>query len=273
MMPFLTSRGARLHYETLGSGPAVLLVHGITNHGLVWAGQIADIIGAGHQAILVDLAGHGMSDPAREKVSVSELAADMINLLDHLGTKRTIVCGLSLGGLVAQIMAIEHPSRVSGLILANTCADCTDPDTVAAIDSWIELFEQPDGPVRRMQAVWPMMLNEAFRVSPSGDAFFASWTRILKKVPGYSLANVARGLREFTSVTRLTEVRVPTLVISSELDRLFPPDMCRKVSDLIAGSRFVLIEGGGHLSSLDSPTAFNEYVLNFLTSQVRVVYA
>lgn len=262
-MPFVTSRRITLHYEMLGSGPAILMVHGFTNHGLVWAGQIADLLYAGYQVILVDLAGHGLSEPAAQKLTIPEMARDMIALLDHLKIERAAVCGLSLGGMIAQIMAADFTSRVGPIVVANSCADCTAPETVKEIDSWVGLFEQPDGPVKRLQAVWPRMLNEAFRSSPSGVAFLASWMRIVAKIPGSSCANIARGLQEFNSTDRLKNIGTPCLVISSEFDKLFPPAMCKRVSDMIPNSRFSVIEGGSHLSSLDSPKQFNDLLIGF----------
>jgi 3-oxoadipate enol-lactonase len=185
------------------------------------------------------------------------------SLLDHLGIDRAAVCGLSLGGMVAQYLAADHPTRVDALIVANSCVDSTAPDVVAANESWIEMFERPNGPLLRMQA-WPQMLNERYRASPTGEAFLASWKRINGKIPGSSFANVARGLQQFKSVERLKNVTARSLVISGEFDRLFPPAVCQEIATLIADANFAVIGGGGHLSSLDSPKEFNELLLEFL---------
>jgi 3-oxoadipate enol-lactonase len=263
-MPFYQSRGMTLHYEVAGSGPAILMIHGFTNHGMVWAEQIADLLHAGYRVVMPDLAGHGLSQLADKKTTIEELTLDMVNLLDHLGIDRASVCGLSLGGMVGQYLAADHPARIDALIVANSCVDCTAPDVVAANESWIEMFEKPNGPLLRMQAVWPQMLNERYRASPTGEAFLASWKRINGKIPGSSFANVARGLQLFNSVDRLKNVSVRTLVISSEFDRLFPPAVCQQIATLIPGAKFTVIGGGGHLSSLDSPREFNELLLGFL---------
>jgi 3-oxoadipate enol-lactonase len=263
-MAFFQSRGMSLHYEMVGSGPAILMIHGFTNHGMVWAQQIADLLHAGYGVVMPDLAGHGLSQTADRKTTVDDLAEDMVNLLDHLAIDKAIVCGLSLGGMVAQYMAADHPQRVRALVIANSCADSTAPDVVAAIQSWIEMFERPNGPLLRMQAVWPQMLNERYRASPTADAFLASWQRINGKIPGSSFANVARGLQEFNSNARLKSVRVPCLVITGEFDRLFPPSVCGEIAALISGASFSVIAGAGHLSSLDSPKQFNELLLQFL---------
>ena len=265
-MPFFESRGMKLHYEVAGSGPTILMIHGFTNHGLVWAQQIADLIHAGYRVVMPDLAGHGLSEVAAQPTTVDELAQDMLALLDHIGEDRAIACGLSLGGMVAQILAADHPTRINALIVANSCVDSTAPDVVAANQSWIEMFEKPNGPLLRMQVVWPQMLNERYRASPTGEAFLASWKRINGKIPGSSFANIARGLQTFKSTERLSNVKAPCLVISGEFDRLFPPPVCRQVADFIDGASFTIIEKAGHLSSLDSPREFNGILLNFLQS-------
>jgi len=263
-MAYFQSRGMNLHYETVGSGPAVLMIHGFTNHGMVWAQQIADLLHAGYRVVMPDLAGHGLSQIADRKTTVDDLATDMVALLDHLAIDKAVVCGLSLGGMVAQYMATDHSARVRALVVANSCVDSTAPDVVAANQSWIEMFERPNGPLLRMQAIWPQMLNERYRASPTADAFRASWERINGKIPGSSFANVARGLQAFKSRDRLNGVNVPCLVIAGEFDRLFPPAVCGEIATLIAGARLSVIEGAGHLSSLDSPKQFNELLLQFL---------
>jgi 3-oxoadipate enol-lactonase len=263
-MPFYQSRGMKLHYEVVGEGPAVLMIHGFTNHGMVWAQQTADLLHAGYRVVMPDLAGHGLSQLAEQTITVDELAQDMVGLLDHLAIDRAVVCGLSLGGMVAQYLAADRPARVEALIVANSCVDSTAPDVVAANESWIEMFERPNGPLLRMQAVWPQMLNERYRASPTAEAFLATWKRINGKIPGSSFANVARGLQQFKSVDRLKCVTARSLVIAGEFDRLFPPPVCQEIASSIAGATFAVIDGAGHLSSLDSPLPFNELLLGFL---------
>jgi 3-oxoadipate enol-lactonase len=263
-MPFFESRGLKMHYETVGSGAAILMIHGFTNHGMVWAEQITDLVHAGYQVIMPDLAGHGMSQPVDRKTTVDDLAQDMVNLLDHLSIDKAIVCGLSLGGRVAQYLAIDHPQRLRAMIVANSCVDSSDPEVVAASKSWIEMFEKPNGPLLRLQMIWPQFLNERYRASPTAEAVLENWKRINSKIPGSSFANVARGGQEFRSADRLRAVSLPCLVISGEFDKLFPPHMCKQIADLIPGAKFSTIPGACHLSSLDSPKEFNDLLLSFI---------
>ena len=261
-MPFYTSRGARLHYETAGDGPPVLLVHGFTNFGQVWAGQIAALVHAGYRAIAPDLAGHGISAGAEAATDVPALAADMVALLDTLGLDRATICGLSLGGMVAQQMAVDQPERVSAAVIAGSRAE--NGGMEAAVASWIIEFEGDGGALGRLAKTYPLLLNEAYRNSAAGEATLQLWRLVLSKVDGHALAQVARGMLQFDVADRLPAVRTRTLVIAGEEDRLIAPVLSRRIADLIPNSEFRMIAGAGHISSLDSAAAFNELLLQFL---------
>ena len=177
-MPFMKVRDGRMHYEVLGEGPPVLLVHGFTNFGLVWADQATALVYAGYKVIMPDLAGHGLSSPATEDIPVATLAADMVALLDHLDVARAVICGLSLGGMVAQEMMAEHRTRLVAAIVVDSCADASGEKNVAAVTEWIRMFREPDGQMIRQEAAWPNLLQAPFRESPSGVSFNATWRNI-----------------------------------------------------------------------------------------------
>lgn len=265
-MPFYVSRGRRLHYETIGEGPAVLLIHGFTNHGMIWAPQLPDLVQAGYRAILPDLDGHGRSAAAEGETSVAELAQDMVALLDRLGCGRAIFCGLSLGGMIAQQAAVDFPGRVAGMVAADSRPNADDASTRQAVESWVALFLQPDGPRRRLASTWPKLVSEPFRQSAAGRAAYASWERVLAAIPGSSLVNIARGMSRFNVLDRLPAVRVPTLVVSGEADALIPTAASRVTAERVPGALFQVIPGAGHIASLDSPDAFNRTLLEFLAA-------
>jgi 3-oxoadipate enol-lactonase len=263
-MAFFTHNGRRLHYFTLGEGAPVLLVHGFTNAGLSWMNQVAALAFNGYQVIVPDLAGHGLSSPVGAVTTVADLTRDAIALLDHLGVDRVTVCGLSLGGMIAQQAALDFAGRVDRLVVANSRATFATPESAAAVQNWIGLFSQPQGPLKRFQATWPVMLNETFRQSANGQATFDSWCQLAARADSVSLINVALGMREFDVRARLAQIRQPVLVIAGEQDKLFAPDIAREVSDGIAGARLEIIPGASHISSLDSADRFNRLLLEFL---------
>lgn len=268
-MPFLDHDGRRLHYAVLGAGKPVALVHGFTNAGLSWMHQIAALVFDGYQVIVPDLYGHGLSAPAQAVTTVDDLTRDLIALLDHLHIERASICGLSLGGMVAQLAALDHPQRVDRLIVANSRATFADPQLADVVAGWVQLFEQPQGPLKRFEATWPLMLNETFRQSAAGIATYESWCGLAARLDGRSLANVALGMRTFDVRDRLPEIDRPTLVISGDHDKLFPPAQTFEISQRIPGARFEVIANAAHISCLDSADQFNRLLLQFLNDPAR----
>jgi len=269
-MAIFESRRGALHYELLGAGRPIVLIHGFTNFGLSWSPQLSPLVHAGYRVVLPDLHGHGASQPATARCTVEDLATDMVALLDHLGAGPAVLCGLSLGGMVAQQMAIDRPDRVAGIIVANSRSSFSAPEHAAIVDNWIALLRQHNGPLERLRTTWPTLVNESFRESGSGRAVFEAWAQVLAAVPGSSFCHVAQGMTRFDLRGRLANVRVPALLIGGEHDRLFSPDQTQEIGIEIAGSVCAVISRAGHLSNLDSSDQFNRLLLDFLASHFAV---
>jgi 3-oxoadipate enol-lactonase len=158
-----------LHYEDIGQGRPIWLIHCFTNS---WAPQLAALVHSGYRAILPDLYGHGASAPATALCTMSDHAADMFGLLDHVGAGPVALCGLSLGGMVALQMVLDQPDRVAGITVANSQSSFTGPEVMAMVRAWVALFQQEGGPLKRLHATWPTLVNEEFRKSAPGRAAF-----------------------------------------------------------------------------------------------------
>ena len=263
-MPFFISRGQKLHYEVIGHGKPVVLLHGVTNYGMAWTPQLSRLLYEGYKVVIPDLAGHGMSEPAATKTTVRELAADVVELLDNIGEERAALCGLSLGGMVAQQFACDFPGRATALVVANSRPNANTPELVRAVNGWTTLLTQPNGPQRRLEAVWPRLVNAQFRETEAGAQTFREWHRVAAGLSGQSLSNVAIGFTEFDAREGLAKLDVPALVIAGEFDELFPADISRQSADLIPGAEFSVISGAGHISNVDSAEAFTLLCTGFL---------
>ena len=274
-MPNCAPEDALLHlprreadYEVVGEGPAILLVHGFTNFGLVWAPQATALVHAGYRAVMPDLAGHGLSAAAADVTTVPDLARDMVALLDHLAIDRAVVCGLSLGGMVAQQMAVDHADRITAMLVADSRAE--NVGMRPALEGWISDFEGGGGPLARLEKTYPILVNERFRASPAGVAARDLWHTVLSGVSGRSLANIARGMASFDVAAALPRINLPTLVVSGEADQLIPANLSRRTADLVPDAVFETIPDAGHVSSLDSPAPFNRILLRFLAGTMGV---
>ena len=144
-MPFFVSRGQKLHYEVLGEGRPIVLLHGVTNYGMVWTPQLSRLLYEGYRIIIPDLAGHGMSQPAAAKTTVPELAVDLAALLDEVKEPQAAICGLSLGGMVAQQFACDHPSRTIALLLPILGLMRTPPNKSEQSRAGVQFFRSPMG--------------------------------------------------------------------------------------------------------------------------------
>jgi len=265
-MPFFVSRGQKLHYEVLGGGRPIVLLHGVTNYGMVWTPQLSRLLYEGYRIIIPDLAGHGMSQPAAAKTTVPELAADLAALLDEVKEPQAAICGLSLGGMVAQQFACDHPTRATALMIANSRPNANTPEQIRAVESWIAILSQPNGPQRRLEAVWPRLVSAQFRRTEAGEQTFREWHRVAAGVSGSSLINVARGFTEFDVREHLSRLRVPSLVVAGELDEIIPAEVSRQSADLIDQAEFSTISGAGHISNVDSAEAFTLLCTRFLAT-------
>lgn len=263
-LPSYRSGGLRLHYECVGLGPPVVLIHGFTNSGLAWAPQLPALVHAGRSVVLPDLAGHGLSAAPPSAVGVTDLAADVIRLLDHLGLARVSLVGLSLGGMVAQAVAVAWPERVDALVVAASAARFDSPAEQAAVAAWVRLLEQPDGARKRLSAAWPRLAGPEFRASESGLAFYEAWWRLQGSVSGSGLARVARGMLGFNATADLATLDVPSLVLVGERDHLLPPPLSRRLAELLPGAQLQTVARAGHLVNLERPAAFNRQLLGFL---------
>ncbi len=264
-MPNFFAGGQSCHFEEVGAGEPLLLLHGFTNHGLGWAPQLAPLAANGFRLLLPDLPGHGKSHTVTQPTSVQELARSALALLDHLGIAKAHICGLSLGGMVAQELALLAPDRIRTLVIACSSSRANDPATIAATERWIAVLEDENGPLNRLAESWPFLTTEPFRQTATARALYAGWQATLRDVSGAGLAHIARALARFDASQRLGVVQAPTLIIAGEADGLFPPDRAQALVEAIPGARLALLSGAGHLANIDSPDQFNSALLTFLT--------
>src|SRR5205823_10531943 len=166
-------------YETVGDGAPVVLLHGFTNHCLMWGPQLDALVAAGYQAALVDFAGHGRSSPITEKPTMRQFANDALAVADDLALDTFCLCGLSLGGMVTQQLLTDHPDRVRAAVVV-----CAPPSLrVSGAETGIAQqqaeFLAENGPVKRLERSWPRLASEQYRLSPSGQAYYSTWRQVL----------------------------------------------------------------------------------------------
>jgi pimeloyl-ACP methyl ester carboxylesterase len=255
-------RGIEMAYDDVGSGPAVVLLHGYPLNRSMWREQ-ADYFSANYRVITPDLRGHGESSATQETATMDEMAQDVAALLDELEIKRVVMGGLSMGGYVALAFYRRFgQERVRALILADTRpqADTTDVRRNREEQS-DKILKQGMSSIADdflKKVLMPATLSQQHEITERVRQMV-----ITTKVQG--TASALRGMAVRPDQTDfLPEIIAPTLIIVGSEDQVTPPVDAEMMHQKIRGSRLEIIEGASHLSNLERPIEFNRALKNFL---------
>lgn len=255
---FATIAGRRLHYTLVGDGAPILFTHGFPIDGSMW-NAAAERLPSGWRAIIPDLRGHGRSD-ATESVTIAEFADDLAALLDQLDEQRpAVICGLSMGGIIAFEFYRRHAARVRALVLADTRAN-PESEAGAARREAVAQTALTVG----SQAVVDAMIDQVF-AKRFPQAAREEWRLRMGANPPAGVAAAARALAtRADSYPTLAQIACPTLVVCGDEDEITAPDMLREMHAQIPGSQFELIPGAGHVPPVEQPEAFARALAGFL---------
>lgn len=268
-MPVAPVNGVDLYYNVQGKGEPLLLIMGLGGPRQSWFLQVR-AFRRHYQVITFDNRGVGQTDDGGRPFTVRAMVEDTIALLDHLSIDSAHVLGYSLGGIVAQLVAAEHPERVRKLILASTTPlglghEEATPEVVQALgveQGGAEI--DPAGDLSRNPM--PAIVDLAF-----GKRGYRAILRPLARL--YARPSWRAGLRrQVEAVTNvatynsLSQILAPTLVMTGADDRIVSPAGSVELADKIHHSRLVIVEGGSHAFALEMSGRFNREVLQFLRS-------
>ncbi|MFC4769080.1 alpha/beta fold hydrolase [Effusibacillus consociatus] len=251
-----TIQGIKIRYDRLGSGDPLILIHGLGERKEGWEQQypLADTF----DLIIPDLRGHGQSEGA-EAISIENFARDILHLMDDLGLEQAHICGLSMGGVIAQELYRQVPARCQSLILVNTYyfVPWMAREILYHLEMW-KLNFLPKALRMRLAAYTCLYsLDEQIikRFHRSIAPERTSYTR-----------SVASCL-EVDNRRLLPTITVPTLIIGSDFDLLTPWWIQVFMHQAIPNSELVLIRNAGHMAKLERPEKFNTVIRRFLEKQ------
>ncbi len=264
-MPKATVGDSSLYYEVHGDGPPLVLVNGLGLEVGSWAPQVS-VLSRRFRVVNFDNRGAGRSEAPPGPYSTAQMAGDTIRLLDLLGLDRVHVLGLSLGGFIAQELALQHPQRVKSLVLAATAAR-PPPRARHVIDLWrrMALAGVDREIILREQFAWSFtdkLLEEPSFVSDLVEMLVEHPYR----PPPQGIAGQAAACLAHDSGPHLGRIAAPTLVLVGREDLVYPPRVAEQFAKAIPGARLAVLDGGGHAFASEIPPRFNETVLEFLQS-------
>jgi 3-oxoadipate enol-lactonase len=263
-MAFLSANGVTLHYEVTGDGPPLCLIIGYRLHGAAWPTDFVESLARHFSVLTFDNRGTGLSDKPAYGYGIHTMAADVAGLLDGLGWTSAHVLGFSMGGAIAQELAIRNPERVARLVLF-----ATFPGGLLGIPTpWPVLRRLFDveglSPEEAARQVWPVTYSAAY-LAGHPDVVEAQMRReIAHPTPDHAARGQSAALRTFSSGLRLFQIRAETLVATGAEDALVPPGNSRILASRILGARLALLPGLGHRAIWESPDEMAELIGDFL---------
>jgi pimeloyl-ACP methyl ester carboxylesterase len=247
-----------LYFTERGSGPPLLLIHGVMATGEMFE-PVIEQFAAQHRVIVPDLRGHGRSRLVPPPYTVPQLTFDLSRLLDHLHIDSASVLGYSHGGAIAQQLVLDDAARCGHLVLA-----CTYAFNMATLRERIEgylvpLFIDILGMRRFVKLViWQGLKRLSNRERADRIA------ELIANQDAKSMVAAWRGAMAFDSRRRLTEIKCPTLVVAAANDVAVPLHHAKLLNDGINGSRLVVINGADHALIWERPAEFVRVVEEFL---------
>jgi 3-oxoadipate enol-lactonase len=254
--------GWQYAYTDEGSGPVVVLLHGVQMDRSIWDGQV-DALKDRFRVVAIDAPGHGESGPVDGSMDFWRCADMVAGVLDQLGIGEAYWGGQSMGGFTAIRAAIRLPDRVKGLILIDTQAHAEDPDKLAQYEAFLQVaLEQ--GVTDDLAGITLLIyFSQTFADKPEGDV----WRKKLHASDIPAQHAMIRAVFDRESVhDRLGEIRCPAIVIHGEEDIAIELERGRELAEVL-GASFVSVPGAGHASPAEEPAIVARAIDEFLTRQ------
>lgn len=274
-MPTAPSNGIDVYYEQHGSGEPLLLIMGLAGDSLAWLYQ-RDAFAAHYRTVVFDNRGVGRTSKPAGPYSIAQMADDAAGLMNALDIGRAHVVGVSMGGMIAQELALRHPQRVRSLVLGCTYArpdagvTATFEESLAhfggrkGADGAIEVDLTTLDPMAFIQRLLPLTFTPQFMMNelPKMIQVFAGALQ-----HGFDLGAImsqVSATQAHDALDRLAQIAAPTLVLTGDSDLLIPPANSELIAARIPGATLQQIAGGSHGFNFEKPDEFNAAVLGFL---------
>jgi 3-oxoadipate enol-lactonase len=250
--------GVRLAYNDVGEGPTILFIHGLMLDRTMWRSQVAAL--DGWRRIAPDLRGHGLSEAPEGGYRMATYADDLAALLDVLGVRRTVLCGLSMGGYIAFEFLRRHRDRIAGLVIMDARAAADSPGRGARRNAMIARALD-SGSEGLADELTPKFLAE----SAPGD-MKRQLREMMERTPPNGIVGALEAMRDRPDSRPLlrTLVSVPCLLLIGECDARVPRASMQAMAGQIPGARFAVIPDAGHVAPFENPAAVTSRLREFL---------
>jgi 3-oxoadipate enol-lactonase len=252
--------GRELHYERAGSGEPLLLIQGMSGTHVSWGEPFKGALEEGFGVIAFDNRGIGLSAPVDGPFTIVEMAADTAGLLEALGIESAHVVGISMGGMIAQELALAHPERLRSLTLG--CTYCGGPGSQLIPEENLQKLVAGMASGDREKAIragYEVNLSPAYRAD---EDHFSAFHEMATAVPAAkaTIELQAQAIFGHDTSGRLGEISAPTLIIHGTEDGVLPFPNGELIASLMPAARFETLEGVGHMFWWEQPQRSAELI-------------
>ena len=246
-MPTVKANDINIYYEIHGEGEVLLMIQGYGQYSAHWT-TVIPAFSKAYRVIIFDNRGTGRSDKPEPPYTMKMMAADAKGLLDAIGIDKANIFGVSMGGMIAQEFTLNYPDKVLNLVLG--CTNCggkesviPTPDALAFLFS-PEMAKLPVAERARQTAPW-LWTKDFIDKHPEAVDMYVDIT-VKYPTPTNGFNGHATAIAGHDTCSRLPQIKVPTLVIVGDSDRLIPPENSKIIASKIQGAELVVLKNAGH---------------------------
>lgn len=247
--------GLRMHYRDEGSGAPVVFCNSLGTDLRLWD-KVLPLLPAGLRLVRFDNRGHGLTEAPPAPYTMGQLVGDAEALMDFLGLRDCVFVGCSIGGMVAQGLAVKRLDLLRAVVLSNTAA------RIGTREIWNERIAAVAA--GGVEALADGVMERWFTADFRGGLELSAWRNMLTRTPAAGYAGCSAAIAGTDFYTTTATLRLPVLGIAGSDDGSTPADLVRETTELVPGARFSLIRGAGHLPMVEQPAAFAAALSGFL---------
>ncbi len=243
--------------------PTIIFIHGFPLNKSMWDNQI-EALKDNCRVIAYDIRGHGNSDVGTSDFSIGLFVNDLLSFMDALNIEKTIICGLSMGGYIALNAIENHSTRFTALILSDTNCTADSPEAIEKRMNAIKSIQENGVEKFANDLIINLFADESFKRNLKE---IQTVREMIVKTSTLSLHNSLHAMADRKETCeKLSEIKVPVLIIVGKEDKITPPDVARFMQSQIKYSKLSIVEHAGHLSNLENPYEFNHQINKFIAS-------
>ena len=260
----IEANGIHINYALSGqeNAPMVVMCHSLACSMVMWKPQL-EVLEPHFRVLRCDMRGHGDSDATEGAYTLELLAADVIGLLDALKIDRVHFVGLSIGGMIGQCLALNHPQRFQSLTLCDTSPLL--PDEAKPLFQERMDLAQSGGMQALVEGTIERWFTPPYRAQDLPEVDLIRKQILATSVTGFN--GCSHAIMGLNYLDRLSEIKLPTLIIVGEDDPGTPVEASEAIHEQIPHSKLVVLPSAAHLSNIEQADAFNSHLLSFLQEQ------